>query len=33
MAICDAKNIVSVIKGEIPPPNVVPEQRGMIFNK
>jgi len=33
MAICDAKNIVAVIKGEIPPPNVVPEQRGMIFKK
>ncbi len=33
MAICNAKNIVSVIKGEIPPPNVVPEQRGMIFRR
>ena len=33
MAICDAKNIVSIIKGDIPPPNGVPEQRGMIFKK
>lgn len=31
MAICDAVNIAAVIKGELPPPNVVPEQRGMIF--
>jgi len=33
MAICNAKNIVAVIQGEIPPPNVVPEQRGMTFNR
>jgi phosphoglycerate dehydrogenase-like enzyme len=33
MAICNAKNIVVVLKGEIPPPNVVPEQRGMIFKR
>lgn len=33
MAVCNAKNIVSVIKGEIPPPNVVPEQKGMMFKK
>ena len=33
MAICDAENIVAVLKGEIPPPNVVPEQRGMIFQR
>lgn len=33
MARCDAKNIAAVIKGEIPPPNVVPEQAGMIFTK
>ena len=33
MAICDAENIVAVLKGEIPPPNVVPEQRGMVFHR
>jgi gluconate 2-dehydrogenase len=33
MAICDAENIVAVLKGEIPPPNVVPEQRGMVFQR
>jgi len=33
MARCDAENIAAVIKGEVPPPNVVPEQAGMIFNK
>jgi glyoxylate reductase len=33
MAVCDAKNIAAVLKGELPPPNVVPEQRGMIFKK
>jgi glyoxylate reductase len=33
MAVCDAKNISAVLKGEIPPPNVVPEQRGLIFKK
>jgi lactate dehydrogenase-like 2-hydroxyacid dehydrogenase len=33
IAICDAENIAAVIKGEIPPPNVVPEQREMIFKK
>jgi lactate dehydrogenase-like 2-hydroxyacid dehydrogenase len=33
MAFCDAKNIEAVLNGELPPPNVVPEQRGMIFKK
>jgi len=33
MAICDAKNIVAVLKGEVPPPNVVPEQNGLVFKK
>lgn len=33
MAVCDAENIAAVLKGELPPPNVVPEQRGMIFKK
>jgi glyoxylate reductase len=33
MAICDAENIAAVLKGELPPPNAVPEQRGMIFKK
>jgi lactate dehydrogenase-like 2-hydroxyacid dehydrogenase len=33
MAICNAKDIVAVIQGQIPPPNVVPEQRGMIFKR
>jgi lactate dehydrogenase-like 2-hydroxyacid dehydrogenase len=33
MAICDAVNIAAVMKGEVPPPNVVPEQRGMIFKR
>jgi glyoxylate reductase len=31
MAVCDAVNIAAVLKGELPPPNVVPEQRGMLF--
>ncbi|MCW3986891.1 MAG: bifunctional glyoxylate/hydroxypyruvate reductase B, partial [Candidatus Bathyarchaeota archaeon] len=33
MAVCDAENITAVLKGELPPPNAVPEQRGMIFKK
>lgn len=33
MAVCDAENIAHVLRGEIPPPNVVPEQREMIFRK
>jgi len=33
MAICNARNIVAVLKGEIPPPNVVPEQKGLVFKK
>ena len=33
MAVCDARNIAAVMKEELPPPNVVPEQRGMIFRK
>lgn len=33
MAVCDAENIAAVLKGELPPPNAVPEQRGMIFKK
>jgi lactate dehydrogenase-like 2-hydroxyacid dehydrogenase len=33
MAICNAESIVAVMRGEIPPPNVVPEQKGMIFKK
>ena len=32
MAVCDAVNIAAVLKGELPPPNAVPEQRGMIFD-
>jgi len=31
MAICNAVNIAAVIKGELPPPHVVPEQQGIIF--
>ena len=33
MAICNARSIAAVLRGEIPPPNVVPEQRGLIFRK
>ena len=33
MAVCNAKSIVAVLKGDIPPPNVVPEQEGLIFKK
>jgi len=33
MAICNAKSIVAVLKGDVPPPNVVPEQKGMVFKK
>jgi lactate dehydrogenase-like 2-hydroxyacid dehydrogenase len=33
MAICNARNIAAVLRGDIPPPNVVPEQRGLIFKK
>ena len=33
MALCNARNIIAVLKGEIPPPNVVPEQRGLVFKK
>jgi lactate dehydrogenase-like 2-hydroxyacid dehydrogenase len=32
MAVCDAVNISAVLRGELPPPNAVPEQRGMIFD-
>ena len=33
MAICDAENIVAVMKRTVPPPNVVPERHEMIFGK
>ena len=33
MAICNAESIAAVLRGEVPPPNVVPEQQGMIFRK
>jgi glyoxylate reductase len=33
MAVCNAENVVAVLRGQIPPPNVVPEQKGMIFKK
>jgi len=33
MAVCNAESIAAVMRGEIPPPNVVPEQKGMIFKK
>lgn len=33
MAVCNAENVVAVLRGEVPPPNVVPEQKGMIFKK
>lgn len=33
MAVCNAENVVAVLKGQIPPPNAVPEQRGMIFKR
>ena len=33
MAVCNAENVIAVLKGQIPPPQVVPEQRGMIFKK
>mgnify|MGYP000117781633 CR=1 FL=1 len=33
MAICNAKSIAAVLRGEIPPPNVVPEQEGLVFKK
>lgn len=33
MARCNAENVSAVIRGEVPPPNVVPEQAGMIFKK
>jgi len=33
MALCNAKSITAVLKGEIPPPNVVPEQEGLVFKK
>jgi len=33
MAICNARSISAVLRGDIPPPNVVPEQEGMIFKK
>jgi lactate dehydrogenase-like 2-hydroxyacid dehydrogenase len=33
MAVCNAESIAAVMRGEIPPPNVVPEQKGMIFRK
>ena len=33
MAVCNAESIAAVLRGEIPPPNVVPEQKGMIFKK
>jgi phosphoglycerate dehydrogenase-like enzyme len=32
MAVCDAVNIAAVLQGELPPPNCVPEQRGMVFD-
>jgi len=32
MAKCNAESIAAAIRGEVPPPYVVPEQRGMIFN-
>jgi glyoxylate reductase len=33
MALMDAKNIVQVLKGQIPPENVVPEQKGLVFRR
>ena len=33
MALCNAESIAAVLKGKIPPPNVVPEQEGLIFKK
>jgi len=33
MAICNARSIAAVLKGEVPPPNVVPEQEGLVFKK
>jgi len=33
MAVCNAESIAAVMRGEIPPPDVVPEQKGMIFKK
>jgi len=33
MAICNAKSIVAVLRGDVPPPNVVPEQEGLVFKK
>lgn len=33
MALCNARNIIAVLKGEVPPPNVVPEQKGLVFKK
>jgi glyoxylate reductase len=32
MAVCDALNIAAVLRGELPPPNCVPEQRGLVFD-
>jgi len=33
MAICNARSIAAVLKGDVPPPNVVPEQKGLVFRK
>jgi len=33
MALCNAKGITAVLKGEIPPPYVIPEQKNLIFKK
>lgn len=33
MVVCNAEDMVAVLKGQVPPPNVVPEQREMIFQK
>jgi glyoxylate reductase len=33
MAKCNAENILAVIKGDTPPPDLVPEQEGMIFHQ
>lgn len=33
MAVCDAVNIAAVLRGELPPPNAVPEQQGLVLEK
>ena len=33
MAICNAESIAAVLRGDVPPPHVVPEQEGLVFKK